>query len=53
MRSHDNRVRDEFARQAETFSASAAITAALGLEVDGRDIRFFHRWNLIVARKPA
>jgi ubiquinone/menaquinone biosynthesis C-methylase UbiE len=28
MLNHDNRVRDEFARQAETFSASAAITDA-------------------------
>jgi ubiquinone/menaquinone biosynthesis C-methylase UbiE len=28
MRDHENRVRDEFARQAETFSASAAITDA-------------------------
>jgi ubiquinone/menaquinone biosynthesis C-methylase UbiE len=28
MISHDNRVRDEFTRQAETFSASAAITDA-------------------------
>src|SRR5664279_4986698 len=28
MRDHDNRVRDEFTRQAETFSASSAITDA-------------------------
>ena len=28
MLSHDNRVRDEFTRQAETFSASSAITDA-------------------------
>jgi hypothetical protein len=28
MLDHDNRVRDEFTRQAETFSASAAITGA-------------------------
>jgi hypothetical protein len=26
MLSHENRVRDEFTRQAETFSASSAIT---------------------------
>jgi ubiquinone/menaquinone biosynthesis C-methylase UbiE len=44
MLSHDNRVRDEFTRQAETFSASAAITdaaltqrfvTALGVAVKG------------------
>ena len=85
MLDHENRVRDEFTRQAETFSASAAITdtaltqrfiTALGeairgsvLDVacgpgilsaamakaardDGEEIRFFHRWNLIAARKP-
>src|SRR6266705_3702610 len=28
MPNHDNRVRDEFTRQAETFSASSAITDA-------------------------
>ena len=28
MLDHDNRVREEFTRQAETFSASAAITDA-------------------------
>ncbi len=39
MLDHENRVRDEF-------------TAGMGLSVDGEKIRFFHRWNLIAARKP-
>jgi hypothetical protein len=26
--------------------------AGIGLALDGGKIRFFHRWNLIAARKP-
>jgi ubiquinone/menaquinone biosynthesis C-methylase UbiE len=33
--------------------ASAGASAGMGLSVDGSEIRFFHRWNLIAARKPA
>jgi hypothetical protein len=25
----------------------------MGLSVDGEEIKFLHRWNLIAARKPA
>jgi hypothetical protein len=31
--------------------ASAGASAGMGLAPDGDDIRFFHRWNLIVARE--
>jgi ubiquinone/menaquinone biosynthesis C-methylase UbiE len=31
----------------------AGASAGMGLSVDGSEIRFFHRWNLIAARKPA
>ena len=33
--------------------ASAGASAGMGLSLDGEKIRFFHRWNLIAARKPA
>jgi hypothetical protein len=33
--------------------ASAGASAGMGLSEDGGEIRFFHRWNLIAARKPA
>jgi ubiquinone/menaquinone biosynthesis C-methylase UbiE len=33
--------------------AAAGASAGMGLSVDGQAIRFFHRWNLIAARKPA
>jgi ubiquinone/menaquinone biosynthesis C-methylase UbiE len=33
--------------------ANAGVSAGMGLALDGNQIRFFHRWNLIVARKPA
>lgn len=33
--------------------ASAGASAGMGLSVDGKEIRFFHRWNLIAARKPS
>ena len=33
--------------------AHAGASAGMGLSVDGSEIRFFHRWNLIAARKPA
>jgi ubiquinone/menaquinone biosynthesis C-methylase UbiE len=33
--------------------ASAGASAGMGLALDGNDIRFFHRWNLIVAHRPA
>jgi len=33
--------------------ARAGATAGIGLSLDGDKIRFFHRWNLIVARKPS
>jgi ubiquinone/menaquinone biosynthesis C-methylase UbiE len=32
--------------------ANAGALAGMGLSVDGETIRFFHRWNLIAARKP-
>jgi ubiquinone/menaquinone biosynthesis C-methylase UbiE len=31
--------------------ATAGASAGMGLSVDGEKIRFFHRWNLIAARK--
>jgi hypothetical protein len=31
--------------------ASAGASAGIGLSLDGDKIRFFHRWNLIAARK--
>jgi ubiquinone/menaquinone biosynthesis C-methylase UbiE len=33
--------------------ARAGASAGMGLSEDGGEIRFFHRWNLIAARKPA
>lgn len=33
--------------------ASAGASAGMGLSLDGGKVRFFHRWNLIAARKPA
>jgi ubiquinone/menaquinone biosynthesis C-methylase UbiE len=33
--------------------ASAGASAGMGLSRDGEKIRFFHRWNLIAARKPS
>jgi hypothetical protein len=33
--------------------ANAGASAGMGLSVDGEEIRFFHRWNLIAARKPS
>jgi SAM-dependent methyltransferase len=32
--------------------ARAGASAGIGLSLDGHAIRFFHRWNLIAARKP-
>jgi ubiquinone/menaquinone biosynthesis C-methylase UbiE len=32
--------------------ASAGASAGMGLALDGEAIRFFHRWNLIAARRP-
>jgi ubiquinone/menaquinone biosynthesis C-methylase UbiE len=32
--------------------AGAGASAGMGLALDGEKIRFFHRWNLIAARKP-
>ena len=32
--------------------ASAGASAGMGLSLDGEKIKFFHRWNLIAARKP-
>lgn len=32
--------------------ASAGASAGIGPALDGGQIRFFHRWNLIAARKP-
>ena len=32
--------------------ANAGASAGMGLSVEGEKIRFFHRWNLIAARKP-
>jgi hypothetical protein len=31
--------------------ASAGASAGMGLSLEGDKIRFFHRWNLIAARK--
>jgi hypothetical protein len=33
--------------------AKAGVSAGIGLSVDGEKVGFFHRWNLIAARKPA
>jgi ubiquinone/menaquinone biosynthesis C-methylase UbiE len=33
--------------------AGTGASAGMGLALDGGEIRFFHRWNLIAARKPA
>jgi ubiquinone/menaquinone biosynthesis C-methylase UbiE len=33
--------------------ASGGASAGMGLRIDGNAIRFFHRWNLIAAQKPA
>jgi len=33
--------------------ANAGVSAGIGLSLDGEKISFFHRWNLIAARKPA
>lgn len=33
--------------------AASGAPAGMGLAIDGNVIRFFHRWNLIAARKPA
>jgi ubiquinone/menaquinone biosynthesis C-methylase UbiE len=33
--------------------ARSGASAGMGLSLDGGKIRFFHRWNLIAARKPA
>jgi ubiquinone/menaquinone biosynthesis C-methylase UbiE len=33
--------------------ARAGVTAGIGLSRDGDQVRFFHRWTLIAARKPA
>lgn len=33
--------------------ASAGVSAGIGLALDGEKIKFFHRWNLIAARRPA
>jgi ubiquinone/menaquinone biosynthesis C-methylase UbiE len=33
--------------------AGAGASAGMGLSRDGERIRFFHRWNLIAARKPS
>jgi hypothetical protein len=32
--------------------ARSGASAGMGLSLDGEKIRFFHRWNLIAARKP-
>jgi len=32
--------------------ARAGVSAGMGLSLDGEEIRFFHRWNLIGASKP-
>ena len=32
--------------------AKAGASAGIGLALDGEEIRFFHRWDLIAARKP-
>jgi ubiquinone/menaquinone biosynthesis C-methylase UbiE len=33
--------------------AGAGASAGIGLALDGEQIRLFHRWNLIAARKPS
>jgi ubiquinone/menaquinone biosynthesis C-methylase UbiE len=33
--------------------ANADVSAGMGLSLDRDQIRFFHRWNLIAARKPS
>ena len=33
--------------------ASAGASAGMGLSIEGEEVKFFHRWNLIAARKPA
>jgi hypothetical protein len=33
--------------------ANVGASAGMGLSDDGNEIRFFPRWNLIAARKPA
>ncbi len=33
--------------------ASAGVSAGMGLSIDGDEIRFCHRWNLIAARRPS
>jgi hypothetical protein len=33
--------------------ANAGVSAGMGLSIEGDEIRFFHRWNLLAARKPA
>jgi hypothetical protein len=33
--------------------ASAGVSAGIGLSIEADEIRFFHRWNLIAARKPS
>jgi ubiquinone/menaquinone biosynthesis C-methylase UbiE len=32
--------------------ANAGVSAGMGLSLDGDQIKFFHRWNLIAARRP-
>ena len=32
--------------------ANAGVTGGIGLSAEGNQIKFFHRWNLIAARKP-
>src|SRR6266566_76752 len=32
--------------------AGAGAPAGIGLSLEGKEVRFFHRWNLIAARKP-
>jgi ubiquinone/menaquinone biosynthesis C-methylase UbiE len=33
--------------------AGAGVSGGIGLSLEGEKIKFFHRWNLIAARKPA
>jgi SAM-dependent methyltransferase len=33
--------------------ASAGASAGMGLSIEGEEVKFFHRWHLITARKPA
>jgi ubiquinone/menaquinone biosynthesis C-methylase UbiE len=33
--------------------ASAGVSGGIGLSLEGEKMKFFHRWNLIAARKPA